>query len=102
MVPSVDPFVDTRSVPSYVPSVNPPKFLSEEHLGDLQEERRETLEPVKSLENIIASGKIKVYEAAQLRELVIFACCRLTETTLHREKSHSDLRIETKGDDIIK
>ena len=77
MVPSVDPSFGTSSVPQYVPSVNPSRAPSEQHVGYLQEERRETLENVKYLENIIALGDIKVDEASQLQYLVVFACWRL-------------------------
>ena len=44
---------------------------SEQHVRALQEERRTTFEQVKSLENIISSVEIKVYEDSQLRELYI-------------------------------
>ena len=44
------------------PSISP----SEQQFGALQEEIRTTLEQVKSLENIIASGEIRVDESAQL------------------------------------
>ena len=67
VVPSVDP----RSAPSYILGVNPYRAPSEQQFGSLQQERRTTLEQVKSLENIIASGDIKVYEATQLKELVV-------------------------------
>ena len=56
MIPSVDPYGDPRYVPSYVPSVNPYRAPSEQHVGAIQEEKRKTIEQVKSLENIIASG----------------------------------------------
>ena len=71
MVPSVDPCVDPRSVPSYVPGVNLSRSPSEQYFRALQGERRTALEQVKALENIIASGDIKVYEADQLQELYI-------------------------------
>ena len=77
LVPSVDPYGDPSSVPSYVPSVNPPRARSEQYVGDIQEERWTTLEQLKSLENIIASGDIKVYKSDQLQEFVVFACWRL-------------------------
>ena len=60
MVPSVDPCVDLRSVPSYVPGVDPSRSPSEQYVGDIQEESRTKLEQVKALGNIIASGNIKV------------------------------------------
>ena len=44
--------------------MNPYRAPSEQHVGDLQEERRKTLEQVKSLENIIASGEIKQFQKA--------------------------------------
>ena len=47
MVPVVDPYGDTSSVPSYVPSVNPSRSPSEKQVGALQEERRTALEQVK-------------------------------------------------------
>ena len=59
-VPSVDPSGDSRSVPSYVPSVNRYRAPSEQQFRDLQEEKRKTLEQVKDMENIIASGEIKL------------------------------------------
>ena len=71
VVPSVEPYGDPRYVPSYVPSVNPPRDTSEHQVGALQKENWTTLEQVKSLENIIASGEIKVYETAQLQEFYI-------------------------------
>ena len=60
MVPSVDSSGDPRSVLSYAPSVNPSRAPIEQQAGALQEEKRKILEQVKSLENIIASGEIKV------------------------------------------
>ena len=39
--------------------------LFRQQVGDIQEERQTTLEQVKSLENVIALGEIKVVEAAQ-------------------------------------
>ena len=54
--------------------MNPYRDPSEQQIGALLEERRTTLKHVKALENIIASGKIRVDEAAQLRELVVFEC----------------------------
>ena len=47
MVPSVDTSCDTRPVPSYVPIMNPSRTPSEQHVGDLQEESRTTLEQAK-------------------------------------------------------
>ena len=55
------------------PSIDP----SKQQVGYIQEERGKTLEQVRALENMIAAGKDKVYESAQLRELVTFACWRL-------------------------
>ena len=60
IVPSVDPSGYPSSIPSYLPSVNPSKAPSEQKVGVIQEERRITFEQIKSLENIIASGEIKV------------------------------------------
>ena len=40
-------------ITSYVPSVVPSRDPSEQQVGALREERRTTLEQVKSLENII-------------------------------------------------
>ena len=77
MVPSVDRSGDPRSVPPYVPTVNPSIALGEQQVRALQEEIRTTLEEVKALENIIASEEINVDEADQLRELVVFECWRL-------------------------
>ena len=71
MVNSIDPYVDPSSVPSYLPSVNPYRDPSEQKVGAIQEERWETLEQVKSLENIISSGDIKVDEFAQLHKSYI-------------------------------
>ena len=71
IVLSVDISGDPRSIPSYVPSVNPSKDSNEHRVRTLQEERRKTLEQVKSLENNITSGDIKEDEAAQLQELYI-------------------------------
>ena len=42
------------SEPSYAPIVNSYRAPGEEQFGALQEERRATIEQVKSLENIIA------------------------------------------------
>ena len=85
-VPSVYPSDNPSSVSSYVPSVNTYRAPSEQQIRAIQEERRTTLEQVKALENIIASGKIKVDEASQLQELVLFACWRLMKTNFQREK----------------
>ena len=68
---SVDASIATSSIPLYVPSVNPSRAPSEQHVGYLQEEKGTTLEQVKSLENIIASGEVQLHQAAQLRELYI-------------------------------
>ena len=76
-VPSVDISGGPSYVPSYVPSVNTYRAPSEQQIGALQEERWTTHEQVKALENIIAPVEIKVYEAAHLWELVVFACWRL-------------------------
>ena len=51
--------------------MSPYRAQSEQQVGSLREERRTTLEQVKSLENIIASGEIKVHEADQLRGLCV-------------------------------
>ena len=48
-------------------------YPNEQQVGALQEERRTTLEQVEALEHTIALGYIKVDEASQLRELVLFA-----------------------------
>ena len=48
-----DPSKYPISVQSYVPSVNPYRAPSEQHVGYLQEERRTMIEQVKALENII-------------------------------------------------
>ena len=69
VVISVHPYGDPISAPSYVTSVNSYRAPNEEHVGVLQEEMRTTLEEVKYLENIIASGEIKVDEAYQLQGL---------------------------------
>ena len=69
--PSVDTYGDPKSVPSYIPSVNPYRAPSEQQVGALQEERRTALGKFKALEIIIASEKIKVDETAQLQELYI-------------------------------
>ena len=53
LVPSVDTSGNHSSVPSYVPSINPSRAPSEQPEGDLQEERRITLEQVKSLEILL-------------------------------------------------
>ena len=66
-----------------------------------------TLKQVKSPENIIASVEIKVDEAAKLQELYVIklkhVICML-ETNVNKysevNKSHVDLKTETKGDDI--
>ena len=71
IVITVYPSGDPRSVPSYVPGVNPYIAQSEQQVVALQEERRTTLEQVQSLENIISSGEMKVHEADQLRVLYI-------------------------------
>ena len=55
LFPSVDPFVDTRSVQSYVSILNPYRATSEQQVEALQEEKRTTLEQVKALKKIIAS-----------------------------------------------
>ena len=51
--------------------MNTSRAPSEKQVGDIQEERRKTLEQVKALKNIITAGEIKVYEAAQLWYLYI-------------------------------
>ena len=71
VVNSVDPSSDTISVPEYVPSVNPSRYSSEQQDGALQEEIRTKLEQIKSLENIIVSGEMKVYENAQYRSYIL-------------------------------
>ena len=43
-----------RSIPSYVTSVNPYRVPSKQQTGALQEERRTTIEQVRTMENIIA------------------------------------------------
>ena len=50
VVLSVDPSVDTRFSPSYVPSVNTSRAPNEQQMGDLQEEIWRTLEQIKALE----------------------------------------------------
>ena len=47
VVTSVDTSGDTRFVTSYVKSVNQYRAPSEQHIGDLHEEMRKTLEQVK-------------------------------------------------------
>ena len=61
------------------------------------------------MENIIASGYIKVYESDQLQGLYIIKLKRgicMLETNEHNfseeEKSHIYLKTESKGDDIRK
>ena len=71
VVLSVYPSSDTRSAPSYVPSVNPSRSPNKQHIGALQEEIQTTLEQVKALENIITSQEIKLDETDQLRGLYI-------------------------------
>ena len=51
--------------------MNPYRSPSEHQVGSIKEESRTTLEQVKSLEYIIVSGDIKVYEYSQLQELYI-------------------------------
>ena len=58
---------------------------SEQPVGDIQEERQTTLEQVKSIENIISSGDIKVDGSAQLRDLVVSTYWRLIITTFRRK-----------------
>ena len=55
MITSVYPYGDPISVPSYLPILNPYRAPSEQQVEALQEERRKTIEQVKSLENIITS-----------------------------------------------
>ena len=66
-----------------------------------------TLEQVKAMENIVASGQIIVDEATQLWELYIIklklVVCMLKTTVnkiLGENKAHVDFITETKGDDI--
>ena len=87
--------------------MNPSKDSNEHRVRTLQEERRTTLEQVKSLENNITSGDIKEDEAAQLQELYIIKLkygIFMLETNeinfLETNKSHGDLKIETRVDDI--
>ena len=68
---------------------------------------RTTLGQVISLENIIATRQIKLYEADQLQKLYIIKLKRdicMLETNvkkfLDENKSHIDLRIEINGDNI--
>ena len=89
--------------------MNSSRSPSEQQVRALQEEKRTTLEQVKSLEYIITSGKIKVDEADQLRRLYIIKLKRdicMLETNVNNSseenKDHVDLKIETEGDDIIK
>ena len=79
----------------------------QQQVGALQEERQTTFEQVKALENIIASGEIKVDEAAQLREVYIIKLKRdicMLETNVNNfseeNKAHVNLQTETKGDEI--
>ena len=51
--------------------MNPCRAQSEQQVGDLQEQRRTTLEQVKSLENYIVSVAIKVHEDDQWRGFYI-------------------------------
>ena len=51
--------------------MNPYRSPNEQQVGALKEERRTSLEQVKALENIIASGEIRVDEAYQLCGLYI-------------------------------
>ena len=67
---------------------------------------RTTLEQVKSLENIITSGKIKVDESDQLQDLYIIKLKRdicMLDTNLNNlseeNKSHVDIK-KIKGDDM--
>ena len=87
--------------------MNPYRALSEQQVGSIQEERWTTIEQVKDLENIIASGEIKVYEAAHLWELYIIKLKRgifMLKTNVNNFSEeniyHVDLKTETKGDDI--
>ena len=75
--PSVYPSDNPSYVPSYLPIVNPYIVPREQQVGAIQESRWTTREQVKAMYNMIASGDIKVDEAAQLRELVEFTCWRL-------------------------
>ena len=67
--------------------MSPTRAPSEQHVGALQEERWATLEQVKALKNIIASGEIKLDESAQLQELVVFACWRLMKKSVSEGKN---------------
>ena len=105
---SVDPYGDPSYVPSYVPSVNPSRAPSKKQVGDIQEERHKKLIYFKSLEDIIASVEIKVYESAQLQELYIIKLKRnifMFETNVNNflggNRAHIYLKTETKRDYII-
>ena len=71
VVTLVDPYGDPSSVLSYITSVNTSRSPSEQQVGAIQEESWTRLGKIKSLETLIASGEIKVYEAAQSRESYI-------------------------------
>ena len=99
MITSVYPYGDPISVPSYLPILNPYRAPSEQQVEALQEERRKTIEQVKSLENMISSGEIKVDEATQLQYLYIIKlkrCISMLETNVkdfsEEKKSHVDLK----------
>ena len=101
-----DTYVDTSSVTSHVPSVNPSRSQSEKQVGDLQEEMRKTLEQVKALENIIASGDIKLDEAAQLWELYIIIfkrdiCTLKTNLNNISEENKANVDLKQKPKDMI-
>ena len=53
-IPSVNTSKDRSSVSSYLTGLNPFRAPSEQQFGALQEERRKTIEQVKSLVNIIS------------------------------------------------
>ena len=106
VVPSVYPSGDPRSVPPYVKSVNPYRTPNEQEVRDIKEEMQTPLEQVKSLENIIAPGKIKVDEAAQLHKLYINKlkrgiCMLDTNVNKFSEEKKAHVYLKQKAKEII-
>ena len=106
---SVDTSCGPRFVPSSVPSLNSSRAPSEQQVGALQETNRTALGQVKALEDIIASGEIKVNEADQLRGLYIIKLKRdicMLETNVNNclelKKDCIGVKTEAKGDDVRK
>ena len=86
--------------------MNPYRAPNEKQVGYLQEKSRETLEQVKELENIFASGDNKVDESDQLRGLYIIKFKRDIFMSENRVGNFSEeiqsniiLKMETKEDD---